>query len=276
MGTGALVATAFAHPLAPFPVKLVTQASPWYVGLLIPAALLGGLVWSGSSLYSSGLDLDAIVPRLGRPGATTIVSVASVGLVLIGSLAWNAAAAFSALVVILLAATAPWAAVIGVGYLRRHGRYLKDDLQVFNRRQTGGDYWYTAGWNIPAVIAWAAGCVFGLLSVNTTPYTGPVVHLVGGVDLSFAGSFIIAAVLYPVLEKDRACGHRVCRPRSRPYGHDGSSSSSPAGRREPRGAAPHRGRDMALPVRAAGRRLGHLPAPPGRRRAYPGGRHQVR
>lgn len=201
MAVGALVTTAFVHPLAPFPANLVTQSSAWYVGLLVPVAIFGGLAWSGSNLYSSGLDLDAVFARLGRAGATMIVSAASVGLVLIGSLVWDASAAFSSFVVILLAALAPWAAVIGIGYLRCHGRYLTDDLQVFNRGRRGGAYWYSAGWNIPAVIAWAAGCLFGLLSVNTTLYTGPFARLANGVDLSFAGSFIIGAVLYTALQR---------------------------------------------------------------------------
>ncbi|GAA2718791.1 purine-cytosine permease family protein [Micromonospora olivasterospora] len=200
MGIGALVSTAFVDPSAPFPQSLVTAAPGWYAILLIPMALFGGLGWTASNVYSSGLDLSAIVSRLTRANATTIVSIVSVGLVLAGSLVWNAADSLSAISLILLAASAPWAAVIGIGYLRCGGRYLPDDLQVFNRRQRGGAYWYTNGWNVPAVVAWAVGCGFGLLTVRTTLYTGPLANIANGIDVSFVGSFLLAGALYLGLE----------------------------------------------------------------------------
>ena len=209
MGIGALVSTAFVNPAAPFPQSLVTAAPGWYAVVLVPMALFGGLGWSASNVYSSGLDLDAIVARLTRAQATTIVSVLGVGLVLAGSLAWNANDSLTAISLILVAASAPWAAVIGVGHLRCRGRYLADDLQVFNRRQRGGAYWYTGGWNPAAVIAWAAGCGFGLLTVQTTLYTGPFAHLAKGVDLSSVGSFLIAGSLYLALGRFPRPGTRT-------------------------------------------------------------------
>lgn len=203
MGIGALVTTAFSNPGAPFPQSLVAESPGWYAVILIPMALLGNLGWSGWSIYSTGLDLETIVPRFTRTWAAVVMSVLSVALVLVGSLVWNAGGTLSALSLILLAASAPWAAVIGVGYLRCRGRYSQDDLQAFNRGRRGGIYWYWHGWNVPAVLAWAAGCTFGLLTVQTSGwiYTGPFgATIAGGADVSFAGSFTIAGVLYLVLE----------------------------------------------------------------------------
>jgi purine-cytosine permease-like protein len=48
------------------------------------------------------------------------------------------------------------------------------------------------------VIAWAAGSLFGLLTVNTTLYVGPLADVAGGVDLSLFGSGAIAAATYAV------------------------------------------------------------------------------
>ena len=73
---------------------------------------------------------------------------------------------------------------------------LRRDLQVFNEGRTGGRYWFTQGWNARAVGAWAAGSAFGLLTVNTTLYAGPLADLAGGVDLSMLGSATIAAAGY--------------------------------------------------------------------------------
>lgn len=200
MGIGALVTTAFADPAAPFPQSLVTASPAWYAVILIPMALLGNLGWSAASIYSTGLDTEVIVPWVTRAKLTVVMSVLSVALVLIGSLVWQASNTLSAMSLILLAASAPWAAIIGVGYLRCRGQYLQADLQVFNRGQAGGAYWYTRGWNLPAVTAWTAGCAFGLLAVHTALYTGPLGGIAGGVDVSVAGSFTLAAVLYLILD----------------------------------------------------------------------------
>jgi purine-cytosine permease-like protein len=200
MAIGAAVTTAFADPYAPWPRSLVTAAPGWYAVLLIPMALIGGLGISTELIYSSGLDLDAIVARLTRARATIITSVACVGLILLGSLVWDASESLTAASLILLAVSAPWAAVLVVGYLRCRGEYLANDLQVWNRGLTGGAYWYTGGWSLPAVIAWAAGTTFGLLTVHTTLYTGPWADIANSIDVSFVGSFLIAAVIYPALE----------------------------------------------------------------------------
>src|SRR6476619_159570 len=70
------------------------------------------------------------------------------------------------------------------------------DLQAFAEGRRGGRYWYTAGWNVPAVTAWAVGALFGLLTVNTTLYIGPLAEIAGGVDLSTIGSAALAALIY--------------------------------------------------------------------------------
>jgi hypothetical protein len=73
---------------------------------------------------------------------------AAIGLVLLGSLVWDTNESLTAAALILLALTGPWAAIVGIDYIRRRGRYDLEALQVFNRRETGGAYWYgAAGWN---------------------------------------------------------------------------------------------------------------------------------
>lgn len=42
------------------------------------------------------------------------------------------------------------------------------------RNPRGGRYWFTRGWNLPAVAAWTVGATFGVLAVNTTLYVGPL------------------------------------------------------------------------------------------------------
>ena len=59
-----------------------------------------------------------------------------------------------------------------------------------------GRYWFTRGWNVPAVLAWIAGSTFGVLSVNTDLVAGPLADIAGGVDVSALGSGAVAALVY--------------------------------------------------------------------------------
>jgi purine-cytosine permease-like protein len=190
----------------------VSAGPGWYAWLLVPAALLGGLGFSASTVYSTGLDLASLRAGMNRTTATAVTGVASMALVLIGSIPWHASDSLAAVSLILLAASAPWAAVIGADYLRRRGQYNADDLQVWNRRETGGDYWYSTGWHLPAVAAWAAGTAWGLMTAQTPLYTGPGAGVAGGVDVSL-GSFVIAGALYLAMtsapfRRGRASFHR--------------------------------------------------------------------
>jgi purine-cytosine permease-like protein len=193
---GALVATAFTDPFAPFPVSLAGESPTWYAVVLLPLALLGGVGLTASSLYSAGLDLDALVVRLTRAKATVIIGVIAVVLVYLGLLAPTIQGAISAALLVLAELSAPWAVVFGIGFLQARGRYHADDLQVFNRRETGGRYWYTAGWHLPAALAWAAGSVAGLLTVQTPLYSGPLAGIANGIDISLLAASVVAALVY--------------------------------------------------------------------------------
>jgi purine-cytosine permease-like protein len=214
MGIGALIATTFRHPETIIPANLAAASPGWFAWILIFMALLGNLGWSGWSVYSLGLDLKTILPRVTRARLTVVMSALTVAVVIAGSLVWDASNTLSTGSSIMLAISAPWAAIIGIGYLRCHGRYDKADLQVFNRREKRrGRYWYTGGWSLPAVAAWIAGCAFGVLTVQTTLYTGPFSNIASGPDVSFVGSFIIAGLLYVLLE---TAGARRTRRTARP------------------------------------------------------------
>ncbi len=194
---GVFIAAAFRHPLANFFPSLVSESPGWTAVAMLPLAIFGTVGFVVTNVYSSGLDLDAIVPRLSRAFATFIGVVGSTALVFLGSLVWNAQNSVTAASLLLVAIGTPWAAVTGIGYIRCRGRYHLDDLQVFNRRETGGRYWYRRGFNPGAVVAWLAGSVWGCLAIDASPiYKGPLSNLAGGVDTSFIGSFVLAAAVY--------------------------------------------------------------------------------
>ena len=71
---GAAVTTAFTDPAAPFTVGVANDSPLWYAVLLLPFAVFGGVGLVAQSLYSAGLDLEAVVVRLTRARATVIIA----------------------------------------------------------------------------------------------------------------------------------------------------------------------------------------------------------
>lgn len=194
---GAFVATA-AFDETSFVVGLVAGAPTW---LLIPTligALVGSLGQGAMNLYSMGLDLDAILPRLSRVQSTMLVTLGSTALVFLGRFVWDAETAVTTFVVVLTSLATPWAVITLIGYWRTRARFDEAALQVFNHRGTGGRYWYAGGWNAGALGAWAVGSVVGVLSNSTDAYTGPFAEQLGGIDISFLTSGVAAAVVYLV------------------------------------------------------------------------------
>jgi hypothetical protein len=75
-----------------------------------------------------------------------------------------------------------------------------DALQVFNRRQRGGRYWFAHGWNWRGITAWWLAALIGVLFTNIPgQFVGPLGDLAGGVDISLPLSLVVAAVLYLTL-----------------------------------------------------------------------------
>jgi purine-cytosine permease-like protein len=182
-----------------FPAGLVAGVPSWLLVPVVLAALVGSIGQGAMNLYSMGLDLDAILPRLSRTQATAVVTVLATVLVFLGKFVWDAEVAVTAFVVFLTSLATPWAAVTLIGLWRTRGHFDQPDLQVFNQRRTGGRYWYTGGWNPAAVLAWLVGSVIGVLSNATASFTGPIANALGGVDASFVTSGLAAAAAYLIL-----------------------------------------------------------------------------
>lgn len=194
--------TAFASGAAEDYVGSLVAAAPlWFLLPLLVNGMFGTVGNAGILIYSMGLDLDAIVPRLSRVQATALVSVVSSVLVFLGYFVWDAQDAVTAFVLLLTAVGTPWAVITLIGFVRCGGRYDPDALQVFNRRARGGIYWYRGGWSVTATTAWAIGSAVGLLSVDTALYRGPLLSFTGGIDLSFVLAAATTAVAYLLLTR---------------------------------------------------------------------------
>lgn len=181
--------------------SLIAGAPLWILLPLLLNGLLGTAGNTGLMLYSMGLDLDAILPRATRRQATYVVAGVATGLVFLGHFVWSAQDAVTSFVLVLTAIGTPWAVITLIGHRRCRGDYDQRSLQVYNRGTRGGVYWYRAGWNVPATVAWAVGSAVGLCAVGTPVYRGPLLALTGGVDLSFVLSGVLAALLHLLLSR---------------------------------------------------------------------------
>jgi purine-cytosine permease-like protein len=194
---GAFTAVAIGRLGDAYVADLVAAAPAWYVPAILVVGLAGGVGQGVLNLYASGLDLEALVPRLRRVHTTLIASLAAIVLLYAGTFALDAVDSITAMTLVLNGVAVPWVVVNLLGFLvARRGRYDPHDLQAFNEGRRGGRYWFTGGWNLRALAAWAAGSAFGVCAVSTSLYTGPLANLASGVDVSLAGSALVAAVVY--------------------------------------------------------------------------------
>ena len=192
---GAFTALTFANPTDSYIDDLVAASPAWYVLPIVVISLFGGMSQGVLCVYASGLDLEGLAPRMKRTQTTIITAAVAIALLYVGVFVFDAIDSVTAMTVALNAVITPWVAILAIGALRTK-TYDPVDLQAFAHGRRGGRYWFTGGWNLPAVIAWVVGATFGMLTVNTTLYVGPLADIAGGVDLSTIGSAALAGLIY--------------------------------------------------------------------------------
>jgi purine-cytosine permease-like protein len=129
--------------------------------------------------------------------ATIGIGVVAFAFILIGRLVFDLLGAVNAFVGAIVVTTTPWMIILAIAYFTHRGWYDERDLQVFNRGETGGRYWFARGVNWRGLGAWIVAAIVGLLFSNYPPIvTGPFRDLAGGIDLSLISGIVTAAVVY--------------------------------------------------------------------------------
>ena len=202
---GALTASIMARHAAAYLERadytggLLAVSPSWFFAPLFLLALLSGMSTGTTSLYGTGLDFSSVFPRLSRPRATLLIGLVSIALIFIGRFAFTLISSITTFVSLIVVTTTPWMVIMMIGYVARRGYYLPEDMQVFNRGQVGGAYWFDRGWNVPAMAAWGVSAVAALALVNSPGhFAGFLAHLAGGdLDLSLLAALLLPAMLYP-------------------------------------------------------------------------------
>jgi len=175
---------------------LVAVAPAWYVAALVVVAVAGGIAGGVASLYGTGLDFSSLVPAVSRIKGTLLIGTLAIALVFVGRFAIDMVDTVNSFLTLILIFAAPWTAIMLVGMLTRRSFYDSEDLQVFNRGQSGGRYWFTNGMNYRAVGSWTIGSVLGLMLANTTLFTGPLSGIADGIDVSFFVALAVTVAVY--------------------------------------------------------------------------------
>jgi purine-cytosine permease-like protein len=181
---------------------LLIVAPHLFLGPLLALAVLSGMSTGTTSLYGTGLDFSSVFPRLSRPRATLLIGTVASALIFLGRFYFSLFGSISTFVSLIIVTTTPWMVIMIIGYIVRRGFYLPDAMQVFNRGQTGGPYWFTKGWNMAGMCAWIISSLLALLTVNIPGhFVGWLGHLAGGIDISLVAALILPALLYPTCLK---------------------------------------------------------------------------
>ncbi|ALG15588.1 purine-cytosine permease family protein [Kibdelosporangium phytohabitans] len=201
LATASIIATkapSYVEPAAPdFVGGLLAIAPEWFFLPVCLLALIGGMSTGTTALYGTGLDFSSVFPRLSRVQATVFIGVLSIVFIFIGRFGLDLVRSISTFATMIVTCTTPWMVVMMLGLFTRRGWYDPEALQVFNRRQRGGRYWFTHGWNWRGMTAWWVAAVAGVLFTNIPgQFVGPLGDLAGGVDVSLPLSIAVAAVLF--------------------------------------------------------------------------------
>jgi purine-cytosine permease-like protein len=199
---GAYVQTTITDPSTPFAIGFPQVAPLWLaILLMIAPGGLANIESAAMSVYNSALDVHAVFWRLTRAQLTLVMSLIGLATAYIALIAFNAISSIEAFATVMLVTCTPWMTIMAVGHLMRRGRYVPLDLQAFTNQAKKGVYWFTGGFNIKALLAWAIATGVGMLFASTTIITGPLTKHVSGIDLSFVSAAVVGGVLYYALVK---------------------------------------------------------------------------
>ena len=189
---GAAVATAVAT--ASDPISGLPHAfHGWFLIPYLVFVIVQLFAINSVDLYSSGLTLQALIPRIKRWQCVlldTIVAGALTAVAIFSSGFYSFLENFLLFMIIWIA---PWVAIFLTDWFMRRGRY--DSRSLLTGRS--GIYWRNDGLHIPGVIAQVIGMLAAASWLDTTVWQGPLSKATNMADFSvFMGAIFGGGVYY--------------------------------------------------------------------------------
>ncbi len=178
---------------------LMQTAPAWFLPALVFLGLASGTAQAVINTYGTGLDTSSLIPSLSRAKATFVACLVATGLVYLGHFYDSLETTVTTVLTLLANFAVPWIVMLVIGHRRNGLVYDVRALQVFNRGETGGRYWYTGGFNVIAVGIWALAAAVGMFFASNTWFVGPGSRMLDGLDIGFVLAGLTAAALYATL-----------------------------------------------------------------------------
>jgi NCS1 family nucleobase:cation symporter-1 len=206
---GAAVGTAV-PAAANSPTGLVAGFQSWFVVPFLVLAIVQLFAINTLDLYSSGVTLQNLIPRLHRLHCVAIDTAVCAAIGLYAVLSNSFFGLLTGFLLYIIVWLAPWCAIYLVDSWLRRNRYDHDALLT----ERGGVYFRSSGVHWPAIIAQVAGGVAAYAWLNASSgrvlaSVGPLSRLTGGSDLSVFVGLLVGGLAYYVLVKTTNAERRI-------------------------------------------------------------------
>jgi NCS1 family nucleobase:cation symporter-1 len=189
---GAAVATAVAT--ASDPISGLPHAfHGWFLIPYLVFVIVQLFAINSVDLYSSGLTLQALIPRIKRWQCVLLDTAVAGGLTAVAIFSSGFYSFLTDFLLFMIVWIAPWVAIFLTDWLMRRGRY--DSRSLLTGR--AGIYWRNDGVHLPGVVAQVIGMLAAASWLDTTVWQGPLSKATNLADFSvFMGAIFGAGVYY--------------------------------------------------------------------------------
>jgi len=170
----------------------------WFLIPFLLVAILGIITNNIINIYSSGLSLLAMGLKVKRATAVFIDGIVVFGIASYAIFGTDFVTFFINFLGIMVVWLAPWGAIVLIDFYQRGQTYNSGEFFKGN----SSEYWYKSGFNPIGMIAWIAGAIAGVLTINTPLLVGPLANswFAGG-DVSVFAGILVAGVIYKLGNK---------------------------------------------------------------------------
>ncbi|MEF9913588.1 MULTISPECIES: purine-cytosine permease family protein [unclassified Streptomyces] len=198
---GAVMAVSSPHlAVTKDPVAFIGELLPKWISVpYLLTAVVGMALINAMSMYSAGFTAQTLgfaIPRAWAVGVNATISLLLGGALMM--VATSFIDTFLSFLTLLGVTFSAWLGVFGVDLLR--GRTY--DPGALMDTAPGSGYWYAGGFSRPAMAAWAAALVTGLLFTEVEWFSGPLTaSWIGRHGLGWAATVLVAAGVYAALPR---------------------------------------------------------------------------
>jgi nucleobase:cation symporter-1, NCS1 family len=192
---GAAVATGV--PAATSITGLTASFPGWFVWPYLIFAIFQLFAINTIDLYSSGVTLQSLIPKLHRLHCVAIDTVVCGALAAYAVFSSKFTSLLADFLLFIIVWLGPWCAIYLIDAWLRRNRY--DNAALLNEKP-GGRYYRNGGVFWPAIIAQVVGMVAAALWLNAySPYVSPLSSRVDGSDFSVFMGLFFGGVTYFLL-----------------------------------------------------------------------------